>query len=58
MEYDPSYAKAYYNLGVLYLRTGEAGKAVEVLRGLLRIDPGSEKAEKALAVAMSRAGHQ
>jgi Tfp pilus assembly protein PilF len=47
LEYNPEYADAYLNLGKLYYRSGERQKAIRAFDKVVRLEPGSKKAEQA-----------
>jgi tetratricopeptide repeat protein len=53
---DPTDAEAWNSLGVLLVRTGDAGKGIECFRRALRAAPGHSEAHRNLAVALDRQG--
>jgi tetratricopeptide (TPR) repeat protein len=52
----PSLGAAYNNLGALYLRQGEYGKAADILRKGLKVNPGMPSASALLGVALYQMG--
>ncbi len=44
----PNYNEAYYRLAALYRRTGRPGRAIEMYKQILALDPADTRAEKAL----------
>jgi len=43
---DPTYAEAYYMLGLTYIKLGEKQKAVEIFEEGLKMNPGHRKLKK------------
>jgi Tfp pilus assembly protein PilF len=56
MRTSPEYAKAHYNLGVLFERQGRVEEAAAEFRTALRLDPGYTKARVGLE-ELSRRRH-
>jgi Flp pilus assembly protein TadD len=56
VDLDPTDAEAWNSLGVLLVRTGDAGKGIECFRRALRAAPGHSEAHRNLAVALDRQG--
>jgi Flp pilus assembly protein TadD len=56
MRMSPVYAKAHYNLGVLFERQGRVEEAAREFRMALRLDPGYAKARIGLE-ELSRRQH-
>ena len=48
VELNPEYADAYLNLGKLLYRSGERQKAIESFDRVIRLEPGSDRAQEAL----------
>lgn len=48
VEFNPEYADAYLNLGKLLYRSGERKKAIEAFDKVMRLEPGSDRAQEAL----------
>ena len=56
IELNPSYAKAHYNLGTLFLKLGDYREALEALREAIRLNPRSSDALYNLAAAYAQLG--
>lgn len=56
LEIEPAFAKPHEDLGILYLKTNQPGKAVAFFERAIALDPDALSARWGLAAALQRAG--